>query len=85
MFTSVGEHGIIPLLVPGVFPPVVFFPCRHTCSSETRGTISTSLVFVGNVFIPLVSLLFLECKLHCGPCSLALKAGQRLYWQLAIL
>ena len=66
---------MVPLLVPGVFPPVGFFPCRHTCSSETRGTIPTSLlVFVGNVFTPLVSLLFLECKLHCGTCSLALKA-----------
>ena len=53
----------------------LFFPCRHTCSSETHGTISTSLVvFVENVFTPLVSLLFLECKLHCGTCSHALKA-----------
>ena len=25
MFTSVGEHGMVPLLVPGVFPPVDFF------------------------------------------------------------
>ena len=24
MFTSVGEHGMVPLLVPGVFLPVVF-------------------------------------------------------------
>ena len=50
------------------------FPCRHACSSETHGTIPTSLlVFVENVFTSLVSLLFLECKLHCGTCSLALK------------
>ena len=40
------------------------FPCRHTCSSETCGTIPTSLlVFVEIVSTPLVSLLFLECKL----------------------
>ena len=70
MFTSVGD----PFLFPEFFHQLVF-PCRHTCSSETRGTIPTSLlVFVGNVFTPLVSLLFLECKLHCGTCSLALKA-----------
>ena len=24
MFTSVGDHGMVPLLVPGVFPPVGF-------------------------------------------------------------
>ena len=45
-----------------------------TCSSETHGTIPTSLlVFVESVFTLLVSLLFLECKLHCGTSSLALK------------
>ena len=50
-------------------------PCIHTCSSEIHGTIPTSLLFFAeNVFTPLVSLLFLECKLHCGTCSLALKA-----------
>ena len=70
MFTSVGD----PFLILEFFHQLVF-PCRHTCSSETRGTIPTSLlVFVGNIFTPLVSLLFLECKLHCGTCSLALKA-----------
>ena len=70
MFTSVGD----PFLFLEFFHQLVF-PCRHTCSSETRGTIPTSLlVFVGNIFTPLVSLLFLECKLHCGTCSLALKA-----------
>ena len=70
MFTSVGD----PFLFLEFFHLLVF-PCRHTCSSQTRGTIPTSLlVFVGNVFTPLVSLLFLECKLHCGTCSLALKA-----------
>ena len=34
MFTSVGEHGMVPLLVPGVFPPVVF-PCRQTACQNT--------------------------------------------------
>ena len=37
---------------PSLFPEFfhqLFFPCRHTCSSETRGTIPTSLlVFVEN-------------------------------------
>ena len=47
MFTSVGDHGMVPLLVPGVFPPVGF-PCKRACSSETHGTIPTSLlVFCG--------------------------------------
>ena len=51
------------------------FPCRQTCSSDleysgTHGTIPTSLlVFVESVFTSLVSLLFLECKLHCGKSS----------------
>ena len=69
MFTSVGD----PFLFLEFFHQLGF-PCRHTCSSETHGTIPTSLlVFVENVFTPLVSLLFLECKLHCGTCSLARK------------
>ena len=52
----------------------LLFPCRHACSSETHGTIPTSLlVFVENVFTSLVSLLFLDCKLHCGTNSLALR------------
>ena len=52
-------------------------PGEHSAasSSETHGTIPTSLlVFVENVFTPLVSWLFLECKLHCATCSFALKA-----------
>ena len=37
------------------------------CSLETLGTIPTSqLVFVENVFTSIVSLLFMECKLHSG-------------------
>ena len=40
------------------------------CSLETLGTIPTSLlVFVENVFTSLVSLLFMECKLHSGNLS----------------
>ena len=58
MSTWVVEHGMVPFLVPEIFPPVDF-PCRHTCSLETLGTIPTSLlVFVDNVFTFLVSLLF---------------------------
>ena len=70
MFTWVVEHGMVLLLVPGcrkMFTSVgdpfllleffhqLVFPCRHTCSSETRDTIPTSLlVFVGNIFTPLI-------------------------------
>ena len=54
----------------------LIFPCRHTCSLETLGTIPTSLlVFVENVFTSLVSLLFMECKLHSG--NLSLKPWRR--------
>ena len=69
MSSWVVEHGVVPLLVPEVFP-TVDFPCRHTCSLETLGTIPTSLlVFVENIFTSLVSLLFMECKLHFGNLS----------------
>ena len=55
MSTWVVEHGMVPLLVPEVFPPVDF-PCRHTCSLEMLGTIPTSLlVFVENVFTSLLT------------------------------
>ena len=54
----------------------LIFPCRHMCSLETLGTIPTSqLVFVENIFTSLVSLLFMECKLHCG--NLILKPWRR--------
>ena len=66
---------MVPLLVPEVFPPVDF-PCRYMCSLETLGTIPTfRLVFVENVFTSLVSLLFMECKLHSG--NLILKPWRR--------
>ena len=46
------------------------FRCRHTCSSETCCTIPTSLLaFAKNSFTLLVSLLFMECKLHSGSLS----------------
>ena len=46
------------------------------CSLETLGTIPTSLlVFVENVFASLVSLPFMECKLHSG--NLSLKPWRR--------
>ena len=35
MFTSVGEHGMVPLLVPGVFPPVDFFMQAHVFFRDT--------------------------------------------------
>ena len=75
MSTWVVGHGMVPLLVPEVFPPVDF-SSRHMCSLETFGTIPTSLlVFVENVFTSLVSLLFMECKLHSG--NLSLKPWRR--------
>ena len=56
---------MVPLLVPEVFHQLIF-PCRHMCSLETLGTIPTSL---------LVSILFMECKLHSG--NLSLKPWRR--------
>ena len=35
MFTSVGEHGMVPLLVPGVFPPVGFSMQAHMFFRDT--------------------------------------------------
>ena len=53
-------HGPALLLVPTIFPPGGL-----PCLSETHCTISTSaLVFGGNILHTLVSLLFMECKLH---------------------
>ena len=71
-----------PLLVPGVFPPVGFSMQAHMFFRDTWHHPYISSCFVGNVFTPLVSLLFLECKLHCGTCALHWKQGQRLCWQL---
>ena len=69
MSTSVVAHGMVatcPSLFLKFFHQFIF-PCRHMCSSETLGTISTSLlVFVENVFTSFVSLLAMECKLHSG-------------------
>ena len=50
MLTSVCEHGMVPLLVPGVFHQLVC-SCRHTCSSETHGTIPTSLLVIVEMFL----------------------------------
>ena len=70
--TWVVEHGMVatyPSLFLKFFHQLIF-PCRHTCSSETLGTISTSqLVFVENMFTSLVSLLVMEFKLHSGKFS----------------
>ena len=35
MFTLVGEHGMVPLLVPGVFPPVGFSMQAHMLFRDT--------------------------------------------------
>ena len=52
-------HGI-PLLVPILFHQLAF-PCSYLIG----GTIATStLVLVETIFIPLVSVFFMECKLH---------------------
>ena len=55
MFTSVGEHEMIPLLVPGGFLPVVLSMQAHMFFTGTHGTIPISLlVFVENAFTPLI-------------------------------
>ena len=52
-------HGI-HLLVPGLFSPVVF-SMQLPVASETQSTIPTSLlVFVGNIFTPLVSFIYMH-------------------------
>ena len=46
-------HGMVPLRAPAVFHQLIF-PCRHTWSSDARGTTPTTLlVFVENVLPPL--------------------------------
>ena len=72
MSTWVVGHGMVPLLVPEVFPPVDFSMQAHVFFGDTWHHIPTSLrVFVENVFTSLVSLLFMECMLHS--CNLILK------------
>ena len=74
MFTLVGEHGMVPLLVPGVFLPVVFSMQAHVFFRDTWRHPYISCCFCGKRFYFPCFFAFLECKLHCGTCSLALKA-----------
>ena len=64
MLTWVATMSLIHLLVPGCFVPVDY-SMQLPIVSEMQCTIPTFLlVFVGNIFILLVSVLFMECKLH---------------------
>ena len=75
MSTWVVEHGMVPLLVPEVFPPVDFSMQAHVFFGDTWHHPYISTCFVENVFTSLVSLLFMECKLHSG--NLSLKPWRR--------
>ena len=70
MSTWVVEHGMVPLLVPEVFPPVDFSMQAHVFFGDTRHHPCISTCFRGKRFTSLVSLLFMECKLHSGNLSL---------------
>ena len=50
MFTSVGEHGMVPLLVPGVFPPVGFSMQAHVFFRDTWHHPYISSCFCGKHF-----------------------------------
>ena len=64
--TWVVEHGMVPLLVPEGFPPVEFSMQAHVFSGDTWHHPYISTCFCGKRFTSLVSLLFMECKLHSG-------------------
>ena len=51
MFTSVGEHGMVPLLVPGVFPPVGFSMQAHVFFRDTWHHPYISSCFCGKHFL----------------------------------
>ena len=70
MSTWVVGHGMVPLLVPAVFPPVDFSMQAHVFFGDTWHHPTSLLVFVENVFTSLDSSLFMECKLHSGNLSL---------------
>ena len=66
MFTSVGEHGMVPLLVPRVFPPVGFSMQAHMFFRDTWHHPYITSCFAENVFTLLVSLLFgPKAPLYC--------------------
>ena len=50
MFTSVGEHGMVPLLVPGFFPPVVFSIETHVFFRDTWHHPYITSCFCGKCF-----------------------------------
>ena len=66
---------MVPLLVPEVFPPVDFSMQAHVFFGDTWHHPYISTCFCGKVFTSLVSLLFMECKLHSG--NLILKPWRR--------
>ena len=70
MSTWVVEHGMVPLLVPEVFPPVDFSMQAHVFFGDTWHHPYISTFCVENVFTSLASLLLMECKLHSGNLSL---------------
>ena len=77
MFTSVGEHGMVATPpCSWSFSTTWFSMQAHVFFRDTWHYPYITSCFLENVFTPLVSLFFLECKLHCGTCSLALKARE---------
>ena len=75
MSTWIVEHGMVPLRVPEVFPPVDFSMQAHVFFGDTWHHPYISTCFYGKRFYFLVSLLFMECKLHSG--NLSLKPWRR--------
>ena len=66
MFTLVGEHGMVPLLVPGVFPPVGFSMQVHVFFRDTWRHPYITSCFVENVF---ASLVLLSMDSRIAPCE----------------
>ena len=70
MSALVVKHGMVPHLVPEVFPPVDFLMQAHMFFTDTWHHPITSTCFVEGILLTLiVSLLFTECKLHSGNLS----------------
>ena len=68
MFTSVGEHGTVPLLVPGVFLPVVFSMQAHMFFRDTWHHPYISCCFCGKRFY--------------SPCFFAFSGMQAALWHM---
>ena len=73
MFTSVGEHGMVPLLVSKVFPPVGLSMQTLVFFRDTWHHPYITSCFCGNVFTFLVSLLFWSAS--CSVAHAALHLG----------